>query len=879
MLPQTAPADYEKIKEIFTMATELSLAQRRAFLDESCAGDEWLRREVESLLKARDEAGEFLQDVSAVAAVHDSINRHENPPGGFIGKYRLVRELGRGGMGVVFLAEREDFRQEVALKLIKRGMDSEAILERFKREREILAALNHPNIARLLDGGTTDGGLPFFVMEYIEGVAVDEYCRANNLTETERLGLFRKICAAISFAHQKLIVHRDLKPSNILVNKEGEPKLLDFGIAKLLNSTDSDATQTHLRVLTPAFASPEQKRGEIVGTTSDVYSLGLILAEILEVQSSKLQVQSRSEIQSSKLNILSPEEEITDSTERPIQNPTSKIQNLNGDLKNILEMSLREDSSRRYASVEQFSEDIRRYLAGLPVRARKDSFSYRTRKFFERNRISVSIAGLLVLSLIVGIIATLWQARQAQRERRLAERRFENLRKLSDSFVTELHAAIQNLPGSLPARQLLLKRATEQLDALAEESGDNPALQDELAQAYYNFSTLPDMPLGEKEQTLNKTLAIYRNLLANDPDNIRYLERLALVEIEIADVAKVRGSVGEAVKLGESAISRLEQLVKSEPAASEHRLNLRAAYANAASNYILEGKFEKALTFSRRALEATEDLRKMNTEGGVDINLLVCRIHSQIGTELTYTGDYKTAIVELRQALEAAESERARNPHDTLNRYYLWLINRRLADALELNGETEKSLAHLQTALEIIESLLAESPKDMGYHRNSALTHILTGGQLERQNQTAKALGHFRRALELSEYVISTDSEYTESKADLARAEAALGNALTSSGKIQAGSTHLRRSLQIYEAIYDADNALLKRDYAETCAWLGAALLKEKNQSDEARSFLEKSFSLWSELAQNGVLSRADFEQPERVKKRIEQFNSYAQSR
>ena len=466
MLARNVITNYERIKEIFAVAVELAPAERGKFLDENCL-DEFSRGEVESLLKAREQAGDFLENLSAVAVVQNSFEKNENNNliNQKIDKYRILREIGRGGMGVVYLAAREDFHQQVALKIIKRGMDSDAILERFKREREILAALVHPFITRLLDGGTTEEGTPYFVMECVEGTPLDEYCRNSELSEKEKLELFRKICAAVSFAHQKLVVHRDLKPSNILVTSEGEPKLLDFGIAKLLNSTDGDNTQTNQRVLTPAYASPEHLRGEIVGTTSDVYSLGVILTELLGVDKKRLETQN-----------------------------SSTIQHLNKDLRNILVKSLRGDAACRYQSVEQLGEDIRRYLAGLPITARKDSAVYRLTKFVQRNRIAAAIALLFAASLIGGFAATLWQKREAERERLLAEHRFDNLRKLSNSLVTEIYGAIQNLPGSLPARQLMLKRALEQLDALAEEAGDNTDLEDELATAYYNLAQLPDMP-------------------------------------------------------------------------------------------------------------------------------------------------------------------------------------------------------------------------------------------------------------------------------------------------------------------------------------------------------------------------------------------------
>ncbi len=360
MISRTFQTDYQKIKEITADALELEPPERAEFLRVACAGDENLRREVESLLAESEKSAVFLEEFSVARVVQNSLNSIQNKTGEQIGNYRIETEIGRGGMGIVYLAERTDFHRRVAIKLIKRGMDSEAIVSRFNREREILAVLEHPFIAHLLDGGTTENDLPFFVMEYVEGEPIDEFCKKNNLPEKEILDLFRKVCEAVAFAHQKLIVHRDLKPSNILITKDRMPKLLDFGIAKLLNST-AEETQTNMRVLTPAYASPEQMRGEIIDTRTDVYSLGLILSKILGVQNA---------------------EKTNKNLKTDFQKPISDYQPLNRDLQNIISMSLREDAARRYGSVEKFAEDVRRYQKGLPVSARPATFSYRAMRFF-----------------------------------------------------------------------------------------------------------------------------------------------------------------------------------------------------------------------------------------------------------------------------------------------------------------------------------------------------------------------------------------------------------------------------------------------------------------------------------------------------------------
>ena len=784
--------NYEKVRILFAAAFDLAPEKRAEFLqltDEA----ETVVNEVKSLLDSCAEAGEFLNDVSAADSVRDSLERRDRFIGQTIDKYRIEREIGRGGMGVVFLATREDFQQQTALKIIKRGMDSDAILERFRREREILAALNHPFIARLLDGGTTNEGLPYFVLELVEGLPLDEYCKTNNLPETEKLQLFRKICEALIFAHQKLIVHRDLKPSNILVTADGTPKLLDFGIAKLLDST-AEETQTNMRVLTPKYASPEQMRGETIDTRTDVYSLGVILSEILDVPDLKLRTQNLK---------------------------TAPTRRLNSDLRNILAVSLREDAARRYGSVEKFSEDIRRYLNGLPVSARRDTFSYRAAKFFKRNRLAAAVSVLFVLTMLVGITATFWQARKAEQERAIAERRLENLRKMSDSFTTEIHGAIENLPGSLPARRMLMRHAVEQLDALAAESDANPILRDELAQAYLNSTNLPDMPLSEKDATLRKEIEIYRRLAAENPSNIHYREEAALGYASLGDITKVRGSLVGALENYRTSVEILEKIVESEPQSVEHRVNLADALSNTSNIYNLEGDLENAVRLSSQTAAAIEEIRKINPLEP-ELTALDNQLKIQVSIEQTNAGNYEPAINSLQKLRGEYEKQLAGNANDTRINYYLWVINRRLGVTFDKGGDSQNALKYMRISLSIIENLLAGSPQDFGYHRNSAATQILDGEMLIRQKQTAAALDHFRRAVELSDFVLENDIENSEAKTDLARAESDIGNALVLTGKKREGADYLQKAYSSLQELFarDTANAELKRTYLQTADWL-----------------------------------------------------------
>src|SRR6187402_1782963 len=389
-------------------------------------------------------------------------------PDGRLGPYRLIREIGHGGMGTVYLGVRDDdvFQKRVAIKVLNRGMDTDSIVRRFRHERQILASFEHPLIATLLDGGSTPDGRPYFAMEYVEGQPIVDYCDTLRLDTAARLELFCKVCTAVQYAHQNLIIHRDIKPANVLVVADGTPKLLDFGIAKLLNPELAGQTLAltapGLQLMTPEYASPEQVRGEAVTTATDVYSLGVLLYELL---AGRLPYQLTSRTPADIVRIVCESEPIRPSTavttieavptadpatdgdaarERPAAARAGRPRTVDidrlqrqlaGDLDNIILKALSKEPSRRYASVDQFSEDVRRHLVGLPVIARKDTWGYRTTKFVRRNRAVVVAAAMTFAALIAGIIGTTWQARVARLERARAEQRFGDVRQLANAFL------------------------------------------------------------------------------------------------------------------------------------------------------------------------------------------------------------------------------------------------------------------------------------------------------------------------------------------------------------------------------------------------------------------------------------------------------------
>jgi serine/threonine protein kinase len=501
---------WERIKSVFAQAIELDPAARLEFVQKECGDDDELCRAVISWLSSYDEADDFIETpppgISEVRTNYSTTGRQ-------IGNYRIVDEIGRGGMGAVFLAERSDgeFRQRVAIKVIRHAIAERELIDRFKRERQILASLNHPNIARLLDGGISADGLPFLAMEFVEGKRITEHIASKKMGLNAALRTFLKVCSAVGYAHRNLVVHRDLKPGNIIVTADGEPKLLDFGLAKLVGEDlreTGDRTQTAFRAFTPAYASPEQLRGDTITTASDVYSLGAVLYEILTGrQPVEMEGKNLDEI----IRAISASE-----IQLPSYMPAAGLnrQQIKGDLDNVVLKALRVEPDRRYRSVEAFAGDIERCLSGLPVTARRDTFYYRTSKFVLRHRAAVAAAVLIFLTMVAGVTLTI-------REKRKADRRFNDVRQLANSLMFEVDGEIQK--GPTKGRAMIVKRALEYLDSLALEAGNEHDLQLELAAGYLKVGDTQGKPyrpnLGDTagaEESYKKAQLLLRSLIDSE---------------------------------------------------------------------------------------------------------------------------------------------------------------------------------------------------------------------------------------------------------------------------------------------------------------------------------------------------------------------------
>ncbi|HYI09929.1 MAG TPA: serine/threonine-protein kinase [Thermoanaerobaculia bacterium] len=729
-------AFWEDVRALFQAAAERPAEARAELLRDA---DPSVRAEVESLLAAHDEPTPFL-DKSALQLL-DAADGGARP-GSMIGNYRVVGPLGHGGMGTVYLAVRDqaEFAQRVAIKVVRGG---ESLVQRFRQERQILAALEHPNIARLFDGGSTPEGLPYLVMEYVEGTPIDEYART--LPIPEKLRLFLELCDAVQCAHRSLIIHRDIKPANVLVTPEGVPKLLDFGIAKLVSQTESTST----RVMTPEYASPEQLLGNAVNTATDVFSLGVLLFELLTGKNPFAGV-TRSPM-----------------TEAPRPSDVSGLRALRGDLDAIVLAALEVDPSRRYGSVEKLADDVRRHLGGHTITARSATFGYSAAKFVRRNALAVAAAAVIVVVTGIAFAATLHQ-------KRIAEHRFEQVRSLARSVVFEIHDAIAPLPGSTSARELLVRRALVYLDNLAAESQENPTLQMELAGAYMKVGDVQGLPyhpnLGDTAGamvTYRKALGIAREVRESEPENVEARRLLADVHDRVGFVEQRGLRWPQALEHHEQARAIREALPRDD------RGNVALARTWTAvgdCRYIghlyKDGTprqaYEAALAVVSR-VPATSEVRR-------DALMELGRAHQHLGGYFSGSGhDLPRAIRHHDAALHALELRAKLDPRDAVAR-------RNLADQYVMKATAQSAardgagaLESTTHALEVLTPLAAADPKNVEAQHDLAFAYGEQGRALLLLERFDEAEDVFGRAVAIHQRRLADDPSSAEDRRDLSR--------------------------------------------------------------------------------------------------------------
>ncbi len=673
-----------RMQAVFDAALERPVEERDTFVEQACAGDADLRDHVRRLLRAAEasQGGAFVS--AAVLAAALSFDGAGDQAGRMLGPYRLVRELGRGGMGTVWLAERVDdsYRAQVAIKLVRGGFASEELARRFRAERQILADLHHPHVAALLDGGEAPDGTPYLVMEYIDGRPITEYAAAHALSLADRLRLFRQVCAAVQHAHGSLVVHRDIKPSNVLVGADGVPKLLDFGIAKLLSADEHAETTVLERRLTPSYASPEQLRGERITVATDVFSLGVLLYELVVgvhpfVEGSA----STDEVRRRVLELEAPRPSDV-LRRRPADGVSARA--VAGDLDNIVAKAMRKEPEMRYASAAQLADDVDRMLAGQPVLARSTSMAYRARKFVSRHKTAMSAVALLFLSLTGGLGATLWQAHRANTARAAAESALAESNAVKD-FVTNLFQASdpnENRGATITARELL-DRGAKRVDSLQGQ----PRLQADFLHVLGNV----EMSVGEyptAQQMYTREIAI-RRALPGSPDTT-----LVQAYTGLGNALDVRG-------IPDSSAAAYEQAIAVGTAkGGDAQPSVVHAVSAVANEYSRMGQDDKAEAAFRRAI----DLQRRLPGGG---GLALANTMNDFGLMLTSQGRYTAAEPLLRESMRmfmAADSLSTNTADATDNLGYM----------LREAGRYDEAEPYLRRAYAIRRKVLGAEARFMG---------------------------------------------------------------------------------------------------------------------------------------------------------------------
>jgi serine/threonine protein kinase len=868
--------------------------ERAAYIEKACGTDEALEALVFEYVRGAE--GIIVQPVIGEAPPFSFENKQ-------IGPWKLLRPLGEGGFGLVYLAERNDgqVRQVGAIKFLKGTVHTRDLELRFLDERQILANLSHPWIVGLIDAGLTREGQAYLVMDFVEdALPIDVYCREREIPVKDCLLLFRNVCQAVSYAHRKLVVHRDLKPGNILVTKDGTPRLLDFGVAKILDpvhrSGAQAASSTNVSVGTLRYFSPEQARRETVDTSTDIYSLGLILYELLvgtdpydlehrlkeDISIEQIICNVDAELPSKGVartsSFSQSDKQARDGTGITTAHLSSALtrqgeklrRQLKGDLDNILTMALRKEPQRRYASVDQFSEDIRRHLNGLPVIARRDTYGYRASKFVERHKAGVAAVALIILSLMAGVTTTTWQARRAQAAQARAERRFNDVRKLANSNLFEFHDEIAKVPGTTAARALVVRRSLEYLNSLAKEASGDRGLQLELATAYQKVGDAQGRPgfanLGDRMGALEsyrQALAIRKALAANGTPDASLRRDLATNHERIGDALLITGQSGDALASYREAYALHEDLLSANRDDSEARRDFATSAQRVAQALWRTGQLAKAQETERTALSIFQALAANRPSDAIaQRDLFIAYIKE--GDLTAAGGDKAGGLRYYQQALPIAGAVESIAEDKTKARRETASVHDKIGNLLAAAKDTAGALQNYEAALRVRAAIAEEDPNNAEIQRDLSISHEKIGNILARSGNSAGALAQYRQSLIIDTALSEHDPDNAQAKLDCAASHENIGKLLMKAGDLTgaAASEDHARELRESVAAKDEKNVDVRSDLAATYEQLGAvnAMLAKKSGSPqyvrESCHWYGRGLDVLRELQQRGALDQ-----------------------
>ena len=793
------PDDWQLVQTIFAGALEREPADRAPWLDVACANRPELREHVDALMRSHDRAGDFLAlDAPAPGGAPDFTGLH-------VGPFALVREIGRGGMSVVYLAERVDggFAQQVAVKIIDAPVRHDDVRSRFHAERQILARFAHPNIVSLLDAGVTADDRPYLVMELVNGRPLTAYCAEERVDLRGRLALLGQLCRAVQYAHQHGVVHRDLKPANVLVTGGGAVKILDFGIAKLLDDSivpDAERTLAGVqRALTPGYASPEQLRGGSVTTAADIYALGVLMYEVLT---------GRRPYETRSLTL----QEIVTLVESPAQRPSAAAAAdlpypggaLQGDLDAIVRKAMAVAPEDRYASAQQLADDLTRSLNHEPVEARRVSMAYVLSRLARRHRAAFVASVVSAVALVAALGVSLWQMRTARLERDRAEQRFDDARQLANAMIFKVDEAVRPLPGATPVRQLIVSEALKYLERLSQDPSADDALRLELARGYHRIADVQGRPstanLGDRagaESSYQKAVTLLLPIVTGPVARAAAIER-AHVHISVATLRGANQYDAAATEAVGEAKAIADRLLAANPDDEEAQRLLASVHFQRAMN----SPHDTRLAEWAKTGELYDALLRRQPDDG-DRQRNVALVQKYIGAHYERESNYAAALPHFMRALEL-DQQRLERQASRAAKFDVAVDLSSVATSEAQLDKAADALAHLATCLEIREELASSDPKDVLAQDRLALTHKVLGEVYRDQGRLPDALREFKTAVEIREHQASVDahsrnqlSEYLWLRAD---AEQRLGQK-------QNGCQDARKALALANALL-AEHAL-----------------------------------------------------------------------